>query len=495
MKNKILAVFGTILLAFSLPLTGAAADNAKFPDVPPAKHFAEAVNELAARNIIGGYPDGTFRPSASITRGQAAAIIVKLTKLNTANVKDPKFKDVTTANGYYKAIAALADKGVINGYGDGRFGPNDSITRAQMASIIIKAFELPLYRDPDYGFKDVVYKNSHRDGIYSMYQLGLTTGTSPATFSPNAPITRGQAAKLLKAAEDVKPGIRTLYAKDYQWKRFADVSKTSSDVVDIVPGSEMPSQINLMTKIHIVPKKEGTARLTFSTFSGQESGPDDKGYRKYYVHVKKVDNEWDLSLEETADIYSTPAQLWMRYEMREENEPLVSAESISLSTAEGELLNDHVAFSSCDDERLQYCSIIHLDQPGEFIATVHYEDGKDFRYYITSTEYENAFYYAIHMTPIKSEETVKVWEGALLGKHVLPKGSEQIAAVTRDPGTNVFRITPKKPGEFFIEFPNSEVAPGDHMIYYGITVKVSKLGPYLHVSAEVSHEDDMIFNE
>lgn len=151
MNNKILLALGAILLAFSLPINSIAASTQQFPDVPSEKHFAEAVNELAERNIIGGYPDGTFKPGNFITRGQAAAIIAKMTKLDTSTVKNPEFKDVTTANGYYKAIAALAEKDVINGYGDGCFGPNDFITRAQMASILIKAFELPLYRDPDYG--------------------------------------------------------------------------------------------------------------------------------------------------------------------------------------------------------------------------------------------------------------------------------------------------------------------------------------------------------
>ncbi|PIC85385.1 Parasporal protein [Sporosarcina sp. P20a] len=492
MKNKMIALLGVILLVCGFPLSSAAADKTRFPDVPDSKHFAEAVNELASRNIIGGYPDGTFRPSESITRGQAAAIIVKLTKLETTNVKDPKFKDVSTANGYYKAIAALAQKGVINGYGDGRFGPNDSITRAQMASIIIKAFELPLYRDPDYGFKDVVHKNGHRDGIYSLYQLGLTTGTSPTTFSPNASITRGQAAKLLKAAEDVKPGILTMHAKDFKWKRFNDVSKTNSDIFDIVGDSEIPSQVNLKTMIHIVPKKEGTATLTFSGVASSDT--DDKNYRKYYVHVKKVNGAWDISLEETTDIYSTPAELWMHYERRENNEAFIDAESISLSTEEGDLVNERVKFERCENDTLQYCHVIYFDQPGKFIATVKYEDGKVMRYYVTSTEHKDQFYYYTHITPIKPNEVLQIWDGALLGQHVLPKGSEEIATVSRDPGTNVFRITPKKTGEFFVDFPDSKVVPGSHRIYYGITVRVSKLGPYLHVYAAVSEEDDMVFD-
>ena len=491
MDNKILIVLFAILLVLSVPLSNVYAKTQPFPDVPATKHFAEAVNELAERNIIGGYPDGTFKPGNSITRGQAAAIIAKMTKLDTTNVKDPKFKDVTTANGYYKAIAALAEKGVINGYGDGRFGPNDSITRAQMASILIKAFELPLYRDPDYGFKDVVHKNGHRDGIYSMYQLGLTTGTSPTTFSPNASITRGQAAKLLKAGEDVKPGILTLYAKDYSWKRFNDVSKTNSDVFDIVPANETPMFLEPKTKIHIVPKKEGTATLSFTN---NHSTPADMKYKKYYVHVKKINGEWDISLEETEDIYSTPLELWLEYELREESEALIEAESITLSTEQGELVEDDVKFTQCANTKLQYCSVIHLDKPGTFIATVRYTDKKIVRYSVTSTKDDSEFYYSTYMMPIKPNEVVEVWEGAQLGKHMLPKGSDKIATVTRDAGTNVFRITAKKTGEFFIGFPDSIVVPGSHMIYYGITVRVTQVGPYLNVYAGVSSEDDMIFD-
>lgn len=491
--KKILSICAMFWVTCSLSVTAIAESVQSFPDVPASKHFAEAVNELAERNIIGGYPDGTFKPGNSITRGQAAAIIVKLTKLESENVKDPKFKDVTTANGYYKAIAILAEKGVINGYGDGRFGPNDSITRAQMASIIIKAFELPLYRDPDYGFKDVVHKNGHRDGIYSLYQLGLTTGTSPTTYSPNASITRGQAAKILKASEEVKTGILTLHAKDYKWKRFDEVSKTNSDVFDIVADSEIPSLINVKTKIHIVPKKEGTGTLTFSRAGATNS--TDSHYKKYYVHIKQVHGAWDISLEETADIYSTPVQLWKQYEQIDHNEAFIGAKSVTLATKDGELVDDRVAFERCENQALQYCTVIELDRAGDFIATVIYTDGVEMRYYISSMEVKDRFYYYTHITPIKPDEVVEIWDGALLGKHVLPKGSEQIATVTRDPSTNVFRIIPKKTGEFFIDFPDSKVASGSHTIYYGITVKVAKLGPYLHVDASVSQEDDMIFNE
>ena len=158
MKKKLIMVLGALLLACGLPLSGTfAASTERFSDVPSSKHFAEAVYDLAERNIIGGYPDGTFKPGNSITRGQAAAIIAKMIKLDTSKVKDPGFKDVPKANGYYKAIAAMAEKSIISGYGDGRYGPNDPITRGQMASILVKAFDLPRYDFTSYKspFEDV----------------------------------------------------------------------------------------------------------------------------------------------------------------------------------------------------------------------------------------------------------------------------------------------------------------------------------------------------
>ncbi|WP_158232432.1 MULTISPECIES: S-layer homology domain-containing protein [unclassified Sporosarcina] len=188
MKNKFKVCLGALLLAASLPITSAAAEKQPFPDVPPSKHFAVAVNDLAARHIIGGYPDGTFKPGNSITRGQAAAIIAKMTGVDTNQVKNPRFKDVSTSHGFYKAISALAEKGVIGGYPDGTFKPNDPINRKNMAAILVKAFDLPRDTAVSNPFKD---PSGITDDVLIIYKLGITTGTSPTTFSPNAFITRG----------------------------------------------------------------------------------------------------------------------------------------------------------------------------------------------------------------------------------------------------------------------------------------------------------------
>ena len=119
--QKVKLTVVALAIAGSLLVSQASAEiSSDFSDVPTTKHYASAVYELANRNIISGYEDGTFKPAASITRGQAAAIIAKLVKYDTKNVKDPGLKDVASSQWSYGAIAALANAGVINGYGDGR---------------------------------------------------------------------------------------------------------------------------------------------------------------------------------------------------------------------------------------------------------------------------------------------------------------------------------------------------------------------------------------
>ncbi|AXH99791.1 S-layer homology domain-containing protein [Sporosarcina sp. PTS2304] len=488
--RKILSILGAALLGLSLPLSGNAAEDQRFSDVPSTKHFAEAVNHLAERNIIGGYPDGTFKPGESITRGQAAAIIAKMTKLDMTTVTNPGFKDVSTANGYYKAIAALSEKGVINGYGDGRFGPNDNITRGQMASILIKAFELPLYKEPwnpDYtnSFKDLNYRNSHRAGVYSLYQLNLTTGTTPTTYSPNAPVTRGQAAKLLKASEEVKAEIKVLHPEDYGGHEITNVSTTAPDVLDAITHYKKNTLYETDMVLHLVPKKEGTATLSFSV--------DEKAHKNYTVQVKKVNGAFQVLLDEANGPFAVPLELWMKDEIKKEDRPSIGANSISLKTVEGKTVNGNMSFNSCTNPIKQYCHVVQIDLDGDFIATVRYADGTETLYSIHSVLDESQSFYTVSSHVINHHYMdVTVDEGNKnLGEPILPNGYEKIATVKRMNGTNTFRITPKKAGNFWVRFPSRMWTPDDPLdgrVQFGILVVVEQIGPHLHIEAEETVE-------
>ena len=490
MKKRLFAIFSVLLLACSLPLSSTFAASTKpFSDVPSSKYFAEAVYDLAERNIIGGYPDGTFKPGNSITRGQAAAIIVKLIELDTANVKNPKFTDVTTANGYYKAIAALAEQGIISGYGDGRYGPNDPIKRGQMASILVKAFDLPRYdfNGNDIPFKDVdPYSNSHGANIATIYKLGITTGTSPDKFSPNAFITRGQAAKMLKATEEAKPPMITLEASDFGWdkiKRVKDDEIKSAFFEGILVKGKDLSTGYTGDKVQLVPLQEGTSTLTIV---GEKA--NNEVYKKYYVHIKKETGELQLALEETEDILPTVAELYLgnaTYESPSEAVP--SVQNVSLATMDGKKLSDNVKFEQCGT----YTGCVVIDQPGQYIATVLFAGGEEVRYGIEAKPNSSSIYYDIKTLKEQPVAVFDMGEKYDIGKHIIQtKDAEQMATVTRDPGTNLFRAhaTGQKQGWISIEFEHTVTEKGCYndnecytTVWLGLTVYVERIGSIVNV--------------
>lgn len=476
MKKRLFAVFSVLLLACSLPLSSTfSASTKQFSDVPPSKYFAEAVYDLAERNIIGGYPDGTFKPGNTITRGQAAAIIAKMIKLDTSNVKDPGFKDVSTANGYYKAIAAMAEEGIISGYGDGRYGPNDPIKRGQMASILVKAFDLPRYKSGSYGtinpFKDVEiypYLPSHGDNILILYKLGIASGTSPDKFSPNAFVTRGQAASMLKATEEVKPPMDTLEASDFGLDRIGWIKADQIDIAVfegiLVEGKELPTGYT-GDKIQFIPLQEGTGTLVIDGTKANNTV-----YKKYYVHIKKENGELKLTLEETDDFLPTTAELSVSDKTRELSSEAV--QNVSLATMDGKKLSDNVKFEQCND----YSVCIDIDQPGQYIATILFAGGEEVRYGIEAETDARSFYYKIKTL---KEQLSDMYEEAEfdIGKHkIVTKNYEQIAEITRDPGTNLFRarVTGEKEGFVKIEYENG--ISYEYSYQTGLNVSVQRIG-------------------
>ncbi|ARF16713.1 S-layer homology domain-containing protein [Sporosarcina ureae] len=469
MKKKLSSIFGALILACSLPLSGTAASEQRFSDVPDTKHFAEAVNDFAARAIIGGYPDGTFKPSNSITRGQAAAIIAKLLKLDMENVKDPGFKDVRTANGYYKAIAALAQANIIGGYPDGSYGPNDPITREQMASILVKAFDLPRYNYQQMDNPFIDSKNpSHAYNILILYKLGITTGTTPNTYSPKNPITRGQAAKMMKATEEVNVPMVTVKAEDLGWERIAwvDSSEMNSGVFQAIrlQGKDTPNGYT-GDRVQLIPMKEGKGAISFR--SNYREGTE--RYKKYYVHVKKVDGELKLTLEETTDYFSAEAKLSF-----DAND----IQHISLTTMEGKKLSDDVKFTSCENG---YGTCIQMDGPGQYIATVHLKNGEEERHGI-EVKPTGTFYYKVETLKEQYVSTYDRGTNFDIGKHTIrAENYEQLVTITRDPGTNFFtaRLVGDKAKSIRVEFERGERSE----LYQetGLIISIRKLGSIMNI--------------
>ena len=103
-----------------------------FSDVPSDAWYAEAVNTLAALGMIDGYPDGTFRPDATITRAEFC--VIALAFAYEPESFDCNFYDVSVNDWFYDYVAQATSYGWISG-SNGIFRPNDAITRAEVSVI------------------------------------------------------------------------------------------------------------------------------------------------------------------------------------------------------------------------------------------------------------------------------------------------------------------------------------------------------------------------
>ena len=106
-----------------------------FSDVSADKWYNNAVSTLCHMGVLGGYSDGTFRPNAPITRAEFAKIAVSFAQANGSAVYS-YFTDVKTTDWFAPYVTAAKDNGLIEGYSDGSFKPENRITRAEACAIV-----------------------------------------------------------------------------------------------------------------------------------------------------------------------------------------------------------------------------------------------------------------------------------------------------------------------------------------------------------------------
>lgn len=109
-------------------------DKALFPSDVRGTEFERSYAILSTLGIMSGYEDKTFRPQSSVTRGEFCAVMERM--LGGAEYKEPEFDDVPKSHWAYESIGKALGMGLISGYGDGSFGPDDSVTYEQVFKIL-----------------------------------------------------------------------------------------------------------------------------------------------------------------------------------------------------------------------------------------------------------------------------------------------------------------------------------------------------------------------
>ena len=177
----------------STPSTPAKPDETK-PTLAPIPEMLNGEDHYA---YLLGYEDGTVRPNGSISRAEVATVLFRLLKddVRMQNLtKDNAYSDVSGTAWYAAAVSTLSKMGVISGYPDGTFRPNAPITRAEFAAMIARFDETA--KSADTPFTDIS-GHWAENAIGKAYGNGWVEGSSKTVFCPESNLTRAETATLL----------------------------------------------------------------------------------------------------------------------------------------------------------------------------------------------------------------------------------------------------------------------------------------------------------
>jgi hypothetical protein len=166
-----------------------------FPDT--TGHWAEThIEYLVTQNLIGGYPDGTFKPNNTISRAEVAAILANELTLTSQSAS---FPDVPASHWASGQIGAVVNANIMNGYPDGTFKPNAPMTRAEIASVLAFSYGLTPGSSQN-PFSDLGASHWAYSPILALVNHFITTGYPDGTYRPNNSMTRAEFAVFMAKA-------------------------------------------------------------------------------------------------------------------------------------------------------------------------------------------------------------------------------------------------------------------------------------------------------
>ena len=193
MKNlkKVIA-----LVAVFAMLVSTVAFAQSYTDVKDGDNYSEAIEMLSSLNILTGDKDdngnAVFRPNDTITRAEVAAIVERMQNINAASNSATVFTDVPSSHWASGYIAQATAAGIINGYGDGTFGPEDDVLYEQVIKMVVEAI----------GYAPFVKDNGgyYAGHLLAAQRYGVLDGVVGGAIGAKA--TRGQVAQLVYNAID-----------------------------------------------------------------------------------------------------------------------------------------------------------------------------------------------------------------------------------------------------------------------------------------------------
>jgi hypothetical protein len=165
-------------------LTVTEPSRTRFRDVPNGTPAKLAIGVMAKTGIMSGYPDGTFRPDSSLTREQFVVMLVKALNLPPAT-RPLSFSDLPARDPSAPDVASAAQAGLLVTPSPTTFGPNDTLTRQEMATLMARGFRLT-------GGVTIDFTDGNQiapwalDNVRAIVGAGYMSGYADGTFKPGA---------------------------------------------------------------------------------------------------------------------------------------------------------------------------------------------------------------------------------------------------------------------------------------------------------------------
>jgi flavodoxin len=196
-SKRFLSVILALCMLLSVSLSACyAADDTGFSDVSSDAYYADAVKYVSENGIMNGTGNALFNPNGTTTRGQIAAILYRIagTPSFTAGTD---FADIDAGSYYADAVKWCSSEGIVSGYSNGNFGPNDTITREQFAAILWRYAGNPDSENAQ-SFTDAASVSEYAvNAVNWARSAGIINGKDGNRFDPKGSATRGQAAVIL----------------------------------------------------------------------------------------------------------------------------------------------------------------------------------------------------------------------------------------------------------------------------------------------------------
>lgn len=302
-----------LVCAFAMMLT-TVAFGATYTDVAEDSAYYEAVETLNKLDIVTGYEDGTFKPEDGVTRAEMAALIARIqgygeTAKGSANTG---FTDVPASHWASGYIANAAGMGIINGYGDGTFGPEDPVLYEQAVKMVMATLGYTPFAEKNGGYPTGYLAAAQR------YDVSLAVANAAVGQAAN----RGTVAQLLENALDTPLMIQSKWntngeveyviadGKTYDYKTLMSENLgyvkirgilTANTVSDIAAAKAIDTTADATVEIDVVDAYD-TNNKDFVVLANAPTeylvaGTDAEEYigRSVIAYVKKVDNKYELA--------------------------------------------------------------------------------------------------------------------------------------------------------------------------------------------------------